>query len=98
MYAVGYFLEVGIGTTPDMLQWVFLFSPGIKSARMTHNIFVRSISYYKQAAELGDKRAAARLRSSQSQPMHQLGGPGAVLQRDEGEDIKGVRDKDCIIM
>ena len=71
---------------------------GIEFARMTHNIFVRSIAYYKQAAELGDKRAAARLRGSQSQPMHQPGGPGAVLHRDEGDDIKGVRDKDCIIM
>ena len=71
---------------------------GIEFARITHNIFVRSIVYYKQAAELGDKRAANRLRGSQSQPMLQPGGPGSVLQRGEGDDIKGARDKDCIIM
>lgn len=65
---------------------------------MTHDIFDRSIDYYKQAAELGDKRAANRLRGSQTQPMHQPGGPGSVLHRDEGDDIKGARDKDCIIM
>lgn len=65
---------------------------------MTHNMFVRSIDYYNQAAELGDKRAAQRLRGSQSQPMHQPGGPGSVLRREEGDDIKGMREKDCIIM
>lgn len=65
---------------------------------MTHNIFVRSIVYYKRAAELGDKRAAQRLRGSLSQPMLQPGGPGAVLHRDEGDDPKDAKDKDCIIM
>ena len=70
----------------------------IEFARMTHNIFVRSIAYYKRAAELGDKRAAQRLRGSQSQPMHQPGGPGAVLHRDQEDDLKGVKDKECIIM
>jgi TPR repeat protein len=78
MYAVGYFLEVGIGTTPNMQE---------------------AISNYKRAAELGDKRAAQRLRGSQSQPMHQPGGPGAVLHRGSGDDIsKGGKDKDCTIM
>lgn len=78
MYAVGYFLEVGIGTTPNMQE---------------------AISYYKRAAELGDKRAAQRLRGPQSQPVHQPGGPGAVLHRGSGDDTgKGGKDKDCVIM
>ncbi|KAH9486430.1 Chitin synthase regulator SKT5 [Psilocybe cubensis] len=77
MYAVGYFLEVGIGTTANMQE---------------------AISYYKRAAELGDKRAAQRLRGSQSQPMHQPGGPGSVLHRGEESNGKGGKDKDCIIM
>ncbi|OBZ66018.1 Protein SKT5 [Grifola frondosa] len=41
MYAVGYFLEVGIGTEPNMTQ---------------------ATSWYKRAAEQGDKRAAQRLK------------------------------------
>ncbi|KAF8203879.1 Sel1 domain-containing protein [Pholiota molesta] len=78
MYAVGYFLEVGIGTTPNMPE---------------------AIAYYKRAADLGDKRAAQRLRGSQSQPQHQPGGPGAVLHRGLDDSAhKGAKDKDCIIM
>ncbi|TFK42015.1 hypothetical protein BDQ12DRAFT_599102 [Crucibulum laeve] len=79
MYAVGYFLEVGIGTVANMQE---------------------AITFYKRAAELGDKRAAQRLKGSQSQPMHQPGGPGAVLHRNSDSDAngKGGKDKDCVIM
>jgi hypothetical protein len=59
----------------------------------------RAIAYYKRAADLGDKRAAQRLRGSQSQPQHQPGGPGAVLHRGLDDSAhKGAKDKDCIIM
>jgi len=62
-------------------------------------VIPRGISYYKRAAELGDKRAAQRLRGSQSQPMHQPGGPGAVLHRGQDDSsAKGGKDKDCVIM
>jgi TPR repeat protein len=64
-----------------------------------------SMTYYKRAADQGDKRAMHRLKSSHSQPMHQPGGPGAVLHRSvpgEGDDghAKGgkEKDKDCVIM
>ncbi|KAF5392512.1 hypothetical protein D9757_002223 [Collybiopsis confluens] len=79
MYAVGYFLEVGIGTTPDLPQ---------------------AISYYRRASELGDKRAAQRLKGSTTQVMHQPGGPGSVLNRGNGDDSssKSGKDKDCVIM
>ncbi|KAG6856822.1 hypothetical protein H0H87_000295 [Tephrocybe sp. NHM501043] len=80
MYAVGYFLEVGIGTPasgPDALTW------------------------YKRAADKGDKRAAQRLKGGQAkQPLP--GGPGAVLRRGgpdgDGEKGAGGKDKDCVIM
>ncbi|KAF9469600.1 Sel1 domain-containing protein [Collybia nuda] len=81
MYAVGYFLEVGIGTTASMPE---------------------AISYYKRATDLGDKRAAQRLKGSPNQPMRQPGGPGSVLHRGDGsgdgEGGKGGKDKDCVIM
>ncbi|KAH6917069.1 Sel1 domain-containing protein [Coprinopsis sp. MPI-PUGE-AT-0042] len=78
MYAVGYFLEVGIGTTAN---------------------YQEGITYYKKAAEQGDKRAIQRLKSSQNQPMHQPGGPNAVLHRNEGDSGgKEGKDKDCVIM
>lgn len=79
IYAVGYFLEVGIGTPADMSQ---------------------SISYYKRAADLGDKRAAQRLKGSTNQPQHQPGGPGSVLGRDGNgvEGVKAAKDKECVIM
>ncbi|KAL0951917.1 hypothetical protein HGRIS_008571 [Hohenbuehelia grisea] len=81
MYAVGYFLEVGIGTRPSMPD---------------------SISYYKRAAELGDKRAMQRLKASQDHPVHQPGGPGAVLHRGDGDSTnsggKNKDGKECIIM
>jgi TPR repeat protein len=81
MYAVGYFLEVGIGTQVNQRE---------------------SVNYYKRAAELGDKRAAQRLRGAPNQPLHTPGGPGAVLHRGPGEDTggggKGKDGKECIIM
>ncbi|KAH7927248.1 HCP-like protein [Leucogyrophana mollusca] len=78
MYAVGYFLEVGIGTAPNMSE---------------------SISYYKKAADLGDKRAAQRLKGSPNAPMPHPGGPGSVINRD-GSDLAGGKNanKDCVIM
>ncbi|KAF8899239.1 hypothetical protein BD779DRAFT_1487685 [Infundibulicybe gibba] len=78
MYAVGYFLEVGLA------PW--------RICRNCHTN--RSISYYKRAADLGDKRAAQRLKGSQNQPMHQ---PGAAGDGDGGS-AKGKDGKDCIIM
>ncbi|KAI0347575.1 HCP-like protein [Trametopsis cervina] len=79
MYAVGYFLEVGIGTEPSLQE---------------------ALSYYKRAAEQGDRRAAQRLKSSSKGPIAAPGGPGSVLHRDKPEsDVgKGAKDKDCIIM
>lgn len=74
--------------------WVTLFMPCSNNF-----VLIRAISYYKRAAELGDKRAAQRLRGPQSQPVHQPGGPGAVLHRGSGDDTsKGGKDKDCLIM
>ncbi|KAF8215827.1 hypothetical protein K438DRAFT_1901638 [Mycena galopus ATCC 62051] len=86
MYAVGYFLEVGIGTQPSPRE---------------------SAEYYKRAADLGDKRAAQRLKGgpAASPKPNSPGGAGAhaVLQRGGGEDGgqsggKGKDGKDCIIM
>ncbi|KIK02040.1 hypothetical protein K443DRAFT_677928 [Laccaria amethystina LaAM-08-1] len=78
MYAVGYFLEVGIGTQANLPE---------------------AISYYKKAAEQGDKRAAQRLKGSQNQAMLQPGGPGAILHRNsDGDSSKNGKDKDCVIM
>ncbi|KAF7964516.1 hypothetical protein HWV62_6367 [Athelia sp. TMB] len=92
MYAVGYFLEVGIGASPNMSE---------------------SISYYKKAADLGDKRASQRLKGPPNAPMPQPGGPGSMLQREgpdglvsatgmdttgKGKDSKEAKDKDCVIM
>jgi hypothetical protein len=47
--------------------------------------------------ELGDKRAAQRLRGPQTQAMHQPGGPGAILHRGQDES-NGKGGKDCVIM
>jgi len=60
----------------------------------------RAMSYYKRAAEKGDKRATQRLKNSQNGPMHQPGGPGSVLHRGEGDSDTGktLKDKDCVIM
>lgn len=67
LYAVGYFFEVGIGTTPDPVE---------------------SSSYYKKAAELGDKRAQQRLRGPP--------GNGSSVQPTDGSE--GKNNKDCVIM
>ncbi|KAJ3553289.1 hypothetical protein NP233_g12678 [Leucocoprinus birnbaumii] len=59
-----------------------------------------AMSYYKRAAEKGDKRATQRLKNSQNGPMHQPGGPGSVLHRGQGDSDAGKnpKDKDCVIM
>ncbi|KAH9911997.1 HCP-like protein [Fomitopsis serialis] len=80
MYAVGYFLEVGIGTEPSMAE---------------------ATTWYKKAAEHGDKRATARLKGHG--PISAPGGAGSVLHRNSGDDAstnsgKGGKDKDCVIM
>lgn len=73
---------------------------------------VRSILYYKKAADLGDKRASQRLKGSANAPMPQPGGPGAVLLREGPDGLvsptsvgaatsgkgKEGKDKDCVIM
>ncbi|KZV72483.1 HCP-like protein [Peniophora sp. CONT] len=79
MYAMGYFLEVGIGTAPDPRE---------------------ANGYYKRAADLGDKRAAQRLKGGAAPAP---GGPGSVLQRTDNDGSSGgggkdKKDKDCIIM
>lgn len=70
MYAVGYFLEVGIGTPPDLQE---------------------SMTYFKKAAELGDKRAQQRLKGP---PIGQQGG----VMRDGSDAKNAAANKDCIIM
>ncbi|TFK56336.1 HCP-like protein [Heliocybe sulcata] len=80
MYAVGYFLEVGIGTPADLQE---------------------ATQWYKQAADLGDRRAMQRLRGDPNTPLQHPGGAGAVLHRGDGDlngSSKGGKDKDCIIM
>ena len=62
----------------------------------------RAKFYYKQAAELGDKRATQRLKGSQSAPMMHPGGLEGVLHRGDGDSLNGstgksVKDKDCVI-
>ena len=61
----------------------------------------RAISWYKRAAERGDKRATQRLKVNSNTPIIQPGGPGSILRRNpDGEDSngKGGKDKDCVIM
>lgn len=70
MYAVGYFLEVGIGTPPDLSE---------------------AMTYFKKAAELGDKRAQQRLKGP---PIGQQGG----VMRDGSDAKNAAANKDCIIM
>lgn len=62
--------------------------------------FHRAISWYKRAAEKGDRRATQRLKTNSNTPIVQPGGPGSVLQRNPDEDSngKGGKDKDCVIM
>ena len=91
MYAVGYFLEVGIGTEPDISECVY--PPPLP---LTSDSDDRATAWYKRAADQGDKRAAQRLRGGQAPAP---GAPGAVLQRDApGAPAQAKKDKDCTIM
>ncbi|CAK5280657.1 unnamed protein product [Mycena citricolor] len=57
-----------------------------------------SMSYFKRAAELGDKRAIQRLKTPNT-PLTSPVGPGGMLQRGPDDSpAKGGKDKDCIIM
>lgn len=57
------------------------------------------MTHYKRAADKGDKRAIQRLKNSQNGPVHQPGGPGSVLHREQGDSELGKnKDKDCVIM
>jgi uncharacterized protein len=64
------------------------------------------MTYYKRAADLGDKRAIQRLKGAANQPIKHPNGPGAVLHRQgpggpDGHNAKGEgkdKDKDCVIM
>jgi len=101
MYAVGYFLEVGIGTSVNMSEYALspLRIVGLKIANV---LFLSAISYYKKAADSGDKRAAQRLKGSQNQPIPQPGDPSSVLRRSgpdgDSHGGKGKDGKDCVIM
>ena len=53
----------------------------------------RSMSYFKKAAELGDKRAQQRLKGNPA-PGH----TEAVVLRADGSDGKTAANKDCVIM
>ncbi|XP_006454294.1 hypothetical protein AGABI2DRAFT_189560 [Agaricus bisporus var. bisporus H97] len=58
-----------------------------------------AMTHYKRAADKGDKRAIQRLKNSQNGPVHQPGGPGSVLHREQGDSELGKnKDKDCVIM
>jgi hypothetical protein len=102
MYAIGYFLEVGIGTPPNMSECVWICYPFLDT--FAQFIVSSAISFYKRAAEIGDKRAIQRLKGPASAPVHQPGGPGSVLHRDGLETMsnsssgKNPKDKDCVIM
>lgn len=51
------------------------------------------MSYFKKAAELGDKRAQQRLKGNPA-PGH----TEAVVLRADGSDGKTAANKDCVIM
>ena len=64
-------------------------------------LLLRAVSWYKRAAEKGDRRATQRLKTNSNTPIIQPGGPGSVLRRnpdDEDSNGKGGKDKDCVIM
>ncbi|KIY50458.1 HCP-like protein [Fistulina hepatica ATCC 64428] len=60
-----------------------------------------AMAHYKRAADLGDKRAAQRLKGP-SQPTRQPGQPESVLGRSDSDNLsnngKAKDPKDCIIM
>lgn len=62
-------------------------------------ILPRSLQWYKRAADLGDRRAAQRLRGA---PLRPADGPGSVVTRDVDGDggaaVKSGKDKDCVVM
>ena len=89
MYAVGYFLEVGIGTPQNTTESVCL----IFHVLYLTTVGYRAMSWYRRAADKGDKRAAQRLKG----PNQHHGGPGSVLDRDDSEGGKS-NGKECIIM
>lgn len=76
MYALGYFLEVGIGTPPDPQQYVL--NPLFLS-KLT--VATRAAAYFQKAADLGDKRAQQRLK-----------GPPVDKQQPEGQEEKSGKD------
>lgn len=63
-------------------------------------MYFRALTYYRRAADFGDKRAIQRLKASQHTPIHQPGGPGSVLHRDSSSSYNGKPNKDekCVIM
>jgi uncharacterized protein len=55
----------------------------------------RATAMYKKAAELGDRRAAQRLRGDVAGPV----AADSIVQRDrDGGDMPRSKDKDCVIM
>ena len=60
----------------------------------------RATAMFKKAADLGDKRAAQRLRGNVAGPI----APDSVVQRDGysgdegGVDMPRAKDKECVIM
>jgi len=102
MYAVGYFLEVGIGAPSNTPEYVFCHI--LSNSDLLIIVISRAVEFYKRAADLGDKRAAQRLKISADSPMRQPGSPGSVLHRDRSDIMshsssdKSGKDKDCVIM
>jgi hypothetical protein len=66
----------------------------------TNPKYYRASSMFKKAADLGDKRAAERLRGNVAGPI----APDSVVQRDGysgdsgGVDMPRAKDKECVIM
>lgn len=103
MYAVGYFLEVGIGTPPSMNEYVILSYAPVNTALLKIFRVSRALQWYKKAADLGDKRAQQRLKAPLGGPITQPGGNTAVLRRENPNSPPGStnsksKDKDCVIM
>jgi TPR repeat protein len=101
LYAVGYFYEVGIGTAPSQSQCVHLLLKRIQNGSLSRRLghkSCRASAMFKKAADLGDKRAAQRLRGNVAGPI----APDSIVQRDQdggdGGDTTRPKDKDCIIM
>jgi hypothetical protein len=76
-----------------------------KLFRTLTTYFCRSSTWYKQAADLGDRRAMQRLKGGALPPT--AGAPGAIVSRDSGGPGEGGgavgkggkdKEKDCVIM